>query len=643
MLSGSLVFPTPQLCGTYSKRIKGLLAKLQDDAHHECRRISSQLDQIQGRSRLIDLDHLGTDLAMPFQEFRPGSSHPYRVCYPWSEVKTCGDLSAGETVEITRSSETHSDPVNDEADDWDSFLEREAQELSDFFMITSLVKNTQNGTILLRGYRLRPLSAMKDLLPDDLNEVYLVAKQVSHDDRFYMNQWLEEINLSVLVDREGFPQKRAVVMTNARFPRFSFRDESMPAFYPFNERSTDLTARMVVQKSQSLVCRRVCIDHSKEHDDRMRTKHREFRRLQAEEVDEEYRIPDLTMTKEFLGYNPVEQLLTFGDGFCGAGGVTIGARAAGFQPIFGFDKDRAAMDTWEKHNTDANALETDYLTFLKDHARKHRVTVLHLSYPCQFFSRANTQAGRKDPRSAGGARDDEHSAIIFSLEQFLARMRPRVVTLEETSGIEERDDHRPFLHAMMHALTSMQYSAAFKVVDMAGFGVPHHRKRLIIIASCIGTTLPSFPKETHGGITGDCLLQRYTTVDDCLRRVSMTHSDHEPRVETRRYPRGVADKMLKRGFTTGGTTEKHPTGRDFTVAECLALMTFPPSFSFPRGMFKTYKQRQIGNSVPPAFAEALMSQIKKSLAAENEAWSRMDQTRMNAGQASRHGRRPSLA
>jgi DNA (cytosine-5)-methyltransferase 1 len=60
----------------------------------------------------------------------------------------------------------------------------------------------------------------------------------------------------------------------------------------------------------------------------------------------------------------------------------------------------------------------------------------------------------------------------------------------------------------------------------------------------------------------------------------------------------------------GGEANYHPSGkRTFTCREVACLQTFPVDFEFSKSNIR----RQIGNAVPPKFAEAVFREIRRSL------------------------------
>ncbi|TPX20796.1 hypothetical protein DIZ76_016692 [Coccidioides immitis] len=89
--------------------------------------------------------------------------------------------------------------------------------------------------------------------------------------------------------------------------------------------------------------------------------------------------------------------------------------------------------------------------FLTNDSEDIIVDILHFSPPCQTFSSAKTIAA---------ATDSANEACIFSSRELLLKIKPRVATMEETSGLQER--HKEFLYATIHTFVDLGYSIRWK-------------------------------------------------------------------------------------------------------------------------------------------------------------------------------------
>ena len=164
---------------------------------------------------------------------------------------------------------------------------------------------------------------------------------------------------------------------------------------------------------------------------------------------------------------------TFGDCFCGAGGMSRGAVNAGLRIAWGFDFSLPACRSYQLNflGTPIYHVWADDLSNCK---RDLKCDICHLSPPCQFFSPLHTSNGKND---------EMNTASLFAIEALLKKAKPRVVTLEETAGLVKIGQHRDYFNAVVNMFTSQGFSVRWKILCCADYGVPQQRQRLVIIAS----------------------------------------------------------------------------------------------------------------------------------------------------------------
>ena len=176
--------------------------------------------------------------------------------------------------------------------------------------------------------------------------------------------------------------------------------------------------------------------------------------------------------KESQDNGTIGQRYVFGDGFCGAGGTSRGAIMAGLHVDWGFDNNEHACNSWRLNFPYAKTHCLWAHEFATHRTMNPRVDVLHLSPPCQFFSPAHTTAGKND---------EQNTASSFAISYLLKKTKPRIVTIENTSGLVNR--HIVYMNAVVNLFTSIGFSIRWKILNFADFGVPQRRIRLVVMAS----------------------------------------------------------------------------------------------------------------------------------------------------------------
>lgn len=488
-------------------------------------------------------------------------------------------------------------------------------ELNDgtFLRIRSLILSpSNNNTIYLRGDHLSRLTREGAMLPRRRNEVLWLC---TSNDPTLISSDVKSDALQVTRPLDDALRIRRVNFTNRR-----------------HEHLNTTTHANAVRNSRDdveigeLFCRlrRVQIAKSGQRvlEDSIRT-------LTAEEADRPYRVDERVLRDGWRGsrvvpggryeteqevftldgeYESVRvQKYTLGDAFCGGGGITRGALLAGLHPVFGFDCDEDAIGTY-RANFEAKGtlglLESvdvflSRVAQLEPQERQvYMVDILHISPPCQFFSPAHTVANDE--------KDAENEAVIFSVQQLLQTLKPRIVTVEETFGLLRHFQH---LSALVNIFVSVGYSVRWKICNLANWGVPQQRKRLLFIAAGPGETLPPFPKATHGaGLKKPVTIRdSLDTIPDCATRQDVSTGGVWPKSSF------SADTLSMTLTCNGGQNNYHPSGtRAYTIREMASLQTFPWYHLFP-GKSVTVSRRQIGNAVPPAMGKAIYQEIIRVL------------------------------
>ncbi|KEQ59674.1 S-adenosyl-L-methionine-dependent methyltransferase, partial [Aureobasidium melanogenum CBS 110374] len=297
---------------------------------------------------------------------------------------------------------------------------------------------------------------------------------------------------------------------------------------------------------------------------------------------------------------------TFADFYCGAGGVSAGAKQAGFKIVYGVDHDRDACSTYRLNFPGTTVFEEsiNYNLTVRVQENAH-VRCVHMSTVCKTISTAYTVRGKNH---------DANEATLFTISDILRKTTPMVATLEQTFGALNPGKIQLF-NSFVLQFTSMNYSVRWAVHTLSEYGVPQARKRLIMIASCPGHPLPDFPMPTHAASPLEPVpgLRPSVTIAEALQPIRPNTPNHNPAALPAKDLAPYSPHQLVRGCitTSGGQNNWHPSGkRHFTEREYACLQTFPLDHVFVGTRSSVIQQ--VGNAVPPAFSQKLFESIRKT-------------------------------
>jgi len=182
-----------------------------------------------------------------------------------------------------------------------------------------------------------------------------------------------------------------------------------------------------------------------------------------------------------------EDSLTAIDLFCGAGSLTLGLKRAGFNVVAAVELYLAIAKTYEANHPTTKLLIKDVrqvtgrelfkLTGLKE------IDLLAGCPPCQGFSKLTDKYHREDPRND----------LVLEMARLVKEIMPKMVMMENVSGLANRG--KTVLDEFTKILESLGYIVNKEVLQLADFGVPQSRRRLVLLAGK-GFYIP-MPKQTH--------------------------------------------------------------------------------------------------------------------------------------------------
>ena len=181
------------------------------------------------------------------------------------------------------------------------------------------------------------------------------------------------------------------------------------------------------------------------------------------------------------------------DVFSGAGGMSLGFEAAGFDVVAAIDSDPVHLATYSYNFPFAELVARSVVGLrgseileavaqgLFGHQREGQwdgvLDCLFGGPSCQSFS----AIGRGDPK-------DPRSRLVEHFARLVVELRPRTFVMENVPGILHRK-HQPLLRRLVQRIRRAGYIVTGDgpvVLDAADFGVPQRRQRVFLLGSLRG-------------------------------------------------------------------------------------------------------------------------------------------------------------
>ena len=346
--------------------------------------------------------------------------------------------------------------------------------------------------------------------------------------------------------------------------------------------------------------------------------------------------------------------------FAGGGGLAVGLREAGFRTVAAVEIEPHAAATFKANHPSVQVFRQDIRTVHGSMIlplANGVIDVLAACPPCQGFSSLTSKWRKDDPRNS----------LVAEVGRLTSEMLPKAIMLENVPGLAQKG--LPLFDDLLDKLQHLGYETNWSVLQVADYGVPQKRRRLVLLAG-LGFRI-EMPNPTHSR-TGAGGLPRWRTVRDAIkgmdepvtftdakscggaqavgwhvvRQISPANLERirkaKPGGSWRDIPEELRVSCHQNGYdgfpnvygrmawdepsvtiTAGCTTLSkgrfgHPeSDRTISLREAALLQTFPPDYRFETPHFERACEI-VGNALPCVFAEAIARQVYAALSHQSE-------------------------
>ncbi|MFD2706612.1 DNA cytosine methyltransferase [Salibacterium lacus] len=320
------------------------------------------------------------------------------------------------------------------------------------------------------------------------------------------------------------------------------------------------------------------------------------------------------------------------DLFSGCGGLSEGLKQAGFDVRGAVEIDQTASQTYIENHPSTKLVNKDIKEVSGVELIKkigEDVTLIAGCPPCQGFSTLKTKKKKNSLK-------DKRNELIFEFIRIVKELLPTFIMVENVPGLK---DYLHFNEAIQE-LTYLGYGIDYQIINVADFGVPQRRKRLVLMGSLLNKNIKvPIGDSVKQTTVRDCIygLEKPEETDDSLHSIHSKHNDRIKKMITLIPGDGGSRKDLpqeywlechKKGgvgfsdvygrlswdqlsstITSGCLSPSkgrflHPEqNRSISAREAALLQTFPIDYRFPVLKNKTSLAQMIGNAFPPGVSK----------------------------------------
>ena len=327
---------------------------------------------------------------------------------------------------------------------------------------------------------------------------------------------------------------------------------------------------------------------------------------------------------------------TYIDLFSGAGGLSLGFSKRKFRNIFSVDIEPVFCKTYKKNFPNHRLIQQDITTISNQDiislVGNTKINVIVGGPPCQGFSMAGN-VGRRFI-------DDPRNHLFKEFARFISVIKPDVFLMENVARLYTHNNGKT-REEILHTFRALGYNTECRVLNVADYGVPQIRSRIIFIGTSLKNGNIIFPPKRYNP-------DEYITIKDAIDDLPILKSGESSIIPNHVAMKHSAQMLNKMSFVKDGGTKNdipldlrplkgdarkyirynsskpsvcvtgdmrkifhYSQNRALTVRELARIQTYPDDFIFEGSSIA--QQQQVGNSVPPLFAEVLAESIEEML------------------------------
>ena len=173
------------------------------------------------------------------------------------------------------------------------------------------------------------------------------------------------------------------------------------------------------------------------------------------------------------------------DLFCGIGGLTHGFIKESLDVVAGYDIDTDCKYAYEANNA-SEFIEKSITDITGEEISEKLsgadVKILIGCAPCQPFSTYSYK--NQDPKKVN---------LLLEFARLVEEVKPDIVSMENVPRLEVSGDS--IFGKFLEILKTNGYEVSYEIVHCPEYGIPQHRKRLVLLASRLGKI--ELIKKTH--------------------------------------------------------------------------------------------------------------------------------------------------